>query len=361
MTVIELKRYIFRNQKIEYVLSEIGCGHIVYHTNKDYFSCSNVNGDNITAINIKNNEYLNCKNYTREKSFDKDSDLLTLVQYNLSLKRKNITFWDVLKYLHKILGLKLSLKKETTNKSEDFDPLHIFKKVKLRRGSINVLDFETFEEDILCDFVPHIHIDWYKEGIMPWTVKKFCLAYSYKYKRNVIPLRYWLTGELMGFNMRTTVDNFELFGIKKYFLTPGYPKQINIFGLWENKSNIEESEYVVVFESEKSVLKRDSLNDHTGVAVSGHEISDEQARILISLNKEIIICFDNDVDINHIRCCCEKFYHIRKTSYIRDRWGLLGKKDSPADIRNQIYEFMVQYRMKYNETEHREYLKSLRK
>lgn len=117
----------------------------------------------------------------------------------------------------------------------------------------------------------------------------------------------------------------------------------------------------MVVESEKSVLKRDSLCDSTCVAVSGHEISDEQARILIGLNKEIIICFDKDIDINHVRHCCEKFYHIRKVSYMYDRWGIIGDKDSPADARNQIYEFMVKYRTVYDDHEHKEYLKSLRK
>ena len=196
---------------------------------------------------------------------------------------------------------------------------------------------------------------------MPWSVKKFGLAYSYKFKRNVIPLRYWLTGELLGFNMRTSVENYDMFDIKKYFITPNYPKQMNLFGLWENKEGIQEKGYVVVYEAEKSVLKRDSLNDSTGVAVSGHEISDEQVKILIGLNCEIIIAFDKDIDIEHIRHCCEKFYGIRKVSYIWDKYDLLGEKDSPADAQNKIFEFLMQYRITYDYEEHNKYLKSLKK
>lgn len=171
MTVIELKKYIYDNSKIEFVLKEIGCGHIKYHTNKNYYSCSNCNGDNIGAINLRNNEYLNCKNYTRKKYFDEDSDLLTLVQYNLSLENPKTSFWDVIKFLHKLLGLKLTIKKED-KKQEIIDPLYIFKKVKKRRSRVNVLDFEAHDESELFDFVPHVHIDWYKEGIMPWTVDR---------------------------------------------------------------------------------------------------------------------------------------------------------------------------------------------
>ena len=360
MTVLELKKYIFHEGKIEFILNEIGCGHIVYHPTKEYYSCSNCNGDNKTAINISNNEYLNCRNYTREKEFDENSDLLTLVQYNKSLNNKNFSFFDTVKYLHKLLGLPLTFKKQE-EKKEVADPLYIFKKVKAKRKRQNVLDFRVLDESELQDFVPYVHIDFFKEGIMPWTVKKFGLAYSYRFKRNVIPLRYWLTGELLGFNMRTSVENYELFDIKKYFITPGYPKQMNLFGLWENKETIQEKGYVVVYEAEKSVLKRDSLNDSTGVAVSGHEISDEQVKILIGLNCEIIIAFDKDIDIDHIRHCCEKFYRIRKVSYIWDKYDLLGEKDSPADAQNKIFEFLMQYRVTYDYDEHNKYLKSLKK
>lgn len=360
MTVTELKEYIYDNGKIEFILNEIGCGHIVYHPIKEYYSCSNCNGDRKDAINIKNNKYLNCKNYTREKEFDEKSDLLTLVQYNKNIYDKNFTFFDTIKYLHKLLGLPLTLKKEK-EKKEVVDPLYIFKKVKTKRKRQNVLDFQTMDESELQDFVPHIHIDLFREGIMPWSVKKFGLAYSYRFKRNIIPLRYWLTGELLGFNMRTSVENYEMFDIKKYFITPGYPKQINLFGLWENKEIIQQKGYAVVYEAEKSVLKRDSLNDSTGVAVSGHEISDEQVKILIGLNCEIIIAFDKDIDIDHIRHCCEKFYGIRKISYIWDKYDLLQEKDSPADASNKIFEFLMQYRVSYDKQEHEKYLKSLKK
>ena len=360
MTVLELKKYIFQEGKIEFILNEIGCGHIVYHPTKEYYSCSNCNGDNKTAINIKNNEYLNCKNYTREKEFDENADLLTLVQYNKSINNKNFSFFDTVKYLHKLLGLPLTFKKQE-EKKEVVDPLYIFKKVKSKRKRQNVLDFQVIDESELQDFIPHVHIDFFREGIMPWSVKKFGLAYSYKFKRNVIPLRYWLTGELLGFNMRTSVENYDMFDIKKYFITPNYPKQMNLFGLWENKESIQEKGYVVVYEAEKSVLKRDSLNDSTGVAVSGHEISDEQVKILIGLNCEIIIAFDKDIDIEHIRHCCEKFYGIRKVSYIWDKYDLLGEKDSPADAQNKIFEFLMQYRITYDYEEHNKYLKSLKK
>ena len=70
------------NYKIEYILNEIGCRDITYHSNKEFYSCSNFNGDNKGAINVKNNEYLNVTNWTREKEFSDNSDIITLVFLN---------------------------------------------------------------------------------------------------------------------------------------------------------------------------------------------------------------------------------------------------------------------------------------
>lgn len=97
------------------------------------------------------------------------------------------------------------------------------------------------------------------------------------------------------------------------------------------------------------------------MALSGCELSEEQVKILIGLDVEIIIALDKDIPLNHIRYCCEKFYGIRKISYIYDRWDLIGKKDSPTDASNKIFDFMLRYRINYDQNEHKEYLKSLKK
>lgn len=354
MTVAELKEYIYNRNKIEFILEQIGNHSIKYHQSKGYYSCANHDGDNTGAINIKNNRYLNCKNRTREKYFNEQSDLITLVQYN-----KNLSFTEAIKYLHSILGIKFTYKKEP-KKEEKIDPLAIFKRVKTRKKTVDVTEIEVLNEEILNDFTPCIHISWINEGITQMTVDVFQLGYSFVRQRVIIPIRYWLTGELIGITGRTMVENYEEFNIAKYLAIKPYTKTINLYGLFENYNAIIKAGYCVVYESEKSTLKRHSRLDGTGVSVGCHEISEEQARILIGLDiDEIVICFDNDVDINHIRFCCEKFYHIRKVSYMYDKWDLLKEKDSPADKPNKIYDFLFKYRTVYDEFEHREYVRSL--
>lgn len=357
MTVNELKEYIYENKKIEYILTEIGCHSIKYHSNKEFYSCGNFNGDNQGAINVKNNIYLSVVNYTRTKEFGENSDLITLVQYN-----KNMSFIEAIKYLHRVLDLPFEFKKREEKPQKKFDPLSVFKRVlRCNRRIINVDDIQVLEDKLLNDFIPMLHISWVKQGITERTRKKFGLAYSYKYKRVVIPMKYWATGELLGFNQRTVVENYKEFGIKKYFLTPTYPKQLNLYGLYENYDSIQKAGYVVVAESEKSVLKRDSLGDGTVVALSGKTISDEQVRILIGLNVEIVIALDNDVDVSEIRHMCEKFKNIRRVSYIKDFMGILDNKDAPMDARNKDYQFLFDNRIVYDIKEQHKYQESLKK
>lgn len=352
MDTISLKRYIFENKKVEHVLQEIGCNHIKYHPIRCYFSCSNYNGDNQGAVNVRNNEYLNVTNYTREKEFGDGSDIITLVQYN-----KNMSFIEAIKFLHKILDLPFEFKKPIPKKK--YDPWALHKKIRSRRKSVNVEDILALEDELLNDYVPLLHISWAKEGITERTRKKFGLAYSYRQKRVIIPMRYWATGELLGFNARTTVENYDEFGIKKYFISPTYPKSINLYGLYENREAIQKAGYVIVYESEKSVLKRDSLMDSTGVALSGHTLSNEQARILWGLDVEIIIAMDADVREEEIWHMCEKFWKGRRISYIQDKWNILSAKDSPADASDKDFKFLFDNRTRYDSSKQKKYKESL--
>lgn len=357
MTISELKEYIYSENKIQYILEQLGCHNVRYNDNKEYFSASQPDGDNPMGVCIRNNEYLNYRSFSRGIDYEDNQDLISLVEYI-----KKINFIDSVKYLHKILDLPFEFKKQTEKPKKKYNPLEVFTKV-LRSGRrvINVNDIKVLEDKILNDYVPLLHYSWVKEGITERTRKKFGICYSYRYKRIIIPIRYWATGELVATNARTTVENWEEFNIKKYILTNGYNKQLNLYGLYENYDAIQKAGYVVVYESEKSVLKRSSLLDDTGVALSGHTLSDEQIRILIGLNVEVIIAFDNDISIEETRHACEKFKNIRKVSYIHDFMGILGSKDSPADARDKDYRFLFDNRIVYDRDEQRKYQESLKK
>lgn len=358
MTISELKKYIYEHNKISDILENLGCYNIKYNERRQTYSSSFPDGDNPQGINIRNNEYLNYRSFSRGVDYNDGKDLISLVE-----DIKKVGFVEALKFLHKILDLPFEFKKQKSKKKKDEEenPLWVFEKHKGNRRIVNVDDIRVLEDKVLNDYAPLLHIDWYKEGIMPWTREKFNIAYSYRKKRIVIPIYHWATKELVGFNMRTVVPNYEEFGIPKYWITPTYQKTNNLYGLAQNYDAIVSKKIATVFEGEKSTLKRFSLMDDTCVSLQGKTMSDEQARILIGLDSEIVLALDKDVDINEVRHMAEKFYRIRPVSYIYDKWDLLDEKDSPADKGDKIYQFLFKHRIKYDENEHKKYLGSLGK
>ena len=357
MDITSLKKHIYENNKIEYVLCELKCHNINYNSKHNYYSASFPDGDNPQGINIKNNQYLNYRSFSRDVSYDDEQDIIDLVQY---ITKKG--FVDSVKYLHSLLNLQYTYKKKPEKVEEKPDPLWVFKKIQQSKKRVDVAEIHTLDEELINDYVPLLHINWFKEGIMEWTRKKFGIAYSYKRKRVMMPIRHWLTGELVGFNARTTVENYDDFDISKYWITPTYKKHLNVFGLWENRESIEKVGYVVIAESEKSVYKRHSLFDETVVALQGKSMSEEQRRILLGLNvKEIIIALDKDVSRNEVRHLCEQFYKIKTVSYMWDTQNLLNDKEAPMDASSKAYNYLFKYRVRYDEKEHDEYLKSLKK
>ncbi|WP_346961402.1 hypothetical protein [Clostridium sp.] len=351
----ELKQYIVDKEKIELILEDLGCNHIRFNSNKNNWNAAQPGGDNTEGVVIKNNYYLNYYSYSRGVHIDEKKDIFFLIAEIKGFEK----FKETMRYIHQLLGLEYAFVK-TDKKTVKKDYLAIFKKAASKR-SIKNSDYEPIDENILTEFVPMIHIDLFREGIIKKTIDKFKLGYSYKWKRTIFPHRYWANGLLLGYNARTSIENYEEFEIKKYFITPGMKKEINLYGLYENKQDIENAGYIVIGESEKNVLKRDSRNDCTWVGLSGKTISQEQIRIILGLEiTEVIIALDNDVPIEEVYFICEQFFRSRKVSFIRDRWGLLKKKDSPADAVDKIYKFLFKYRTVYGEKHHREYLKGLK-
>lgn len=358
MTINELKEYIYKENKIPFILEQLNCHNIKFNEQRQTYSAAHPDGDNPQGINIRNNEYLSYRSFSRNVSYEDSKDLISLVE-----EIKKISFIEALKYLHKILDLPFELKKKE-KKKEKHDPLDIFKRQMRGRNRrvVNVDDIQMLNDKLTNDYIPLLHIDWVRAGITDRARKKFGIAYSYRNKRIIIPHKYWQTNELIGYNMRTTVENYEEFGINKYYISKGYDKSLNLYGYCENKEEIENKGYCTLVESEKSVLKRFSLGDGTCLALSGKNISAEQIRIIKGLNiRELILCLDNDVDINEIRWMAEQFRNRFKVSYIKDINGILGEKDSPCDAISKDYQYLFDNRIVYDEIQHKLYEDSLKK
>lgn len=68
-----------------------------------------------------------------------------------------------------------------------------------------------------------------------------------------------------------------------------------LYGLDQNKAAIEKCRQVLLFESEKSVLKADSWNIHNALAVFGSNISKRHIEMLLELGvNDVVLCMDSD-------------------------------------------------------------------
>lgn len=350
MDASELKTYIIENNKIEEVLISLGCHKL--KKNNGEIRCALPNHTNSTSVSVKL-DTLSTTVYSDDLS--SKGDIFTFI-----MDLKDVKFYDAMKYLHETLNLDMSAKKYI--KTNKIDVLSIFKNA---RSLANAHFSKKVELELLEDFSGEYiflpHIDWIKDGILPFACKRFNIGYDIKSKRILIPHRLWCGKEnnFVGVVGRTTLQNSEMFDIPKYIAIKPYPKSLNVYGLQENYQSIQKAGYAVVYEAEKSVLKRYSVKDETGVAICGHSMSSEQAKILISLNVDIIIAMDRGITLKETREICEKFYGTRNVYYLYDTYDVILKdKESPADTDRVRFSALMQTKVLYDASEHYKYIKS---
>lgn len=347
LSAAELKMYIYQNELLENVLENLGCHSIKNHA--EYIRCGHEGGTRADSISIRNDPYLNVTDFVRDlNKISSTPDIITLVQFE-----KNLNFKDAVLYLHDILGLKevdlSKLEIADIDYSESNAQREQQEKEQERQEYQKALKFDLQNYNNACELMP---IEWLLSGVI---VKSTSKRFEIRADENFIyiPIKNYKTGEIIGIKRRTRKkpEEIKLFGIPKYTQTKGYKKSDNVYGLYENLDSIKSAGYCVIFESEKSVIKRNTMMDATGTALQGHIISDQQAEIIASLNlNEVVIAFDKDVTKEEVLFYCDKLLNhgVKKVSYIFDEWNYLEAKDSPADANNKDYRFLFENRLLYS-------------
>lgn len=352
MTALELKEYIIKNDKIILILESLGCHKI--HINSLDIRCALPNHNNPNSLSVKK-ETLKVTSY--DESIDFVGDIFTLV-----MKIRKINFPDSLKWICSILNIPFTKDYKIQKNTSGLCDIFLKAKKIAQSKSYQEEEMEVFNSIDIEEYVPLPHVDWIRDGIYPRACERFAIGYDLKSRRIIIPHRLWCgdSNDFVGIMGRTTLKNWELLGIPKYksMRNERYPKTMNIYGLNENYQDIHSQGYVTVFEAEKSVLKRYTFGDKTGVAVCGHSISKEQEKILISLDTDIVIAMDRGISKYAVRELCEQFYNIRRVYYLWDTYDcMLKDKESPADLPDKLYNIMFQYKIPYDSKEHEEYIR----
>ena len=344
MLAKELEEYLSSNpNEIEKILEELGFGKIL--NRGKYISACVPNFNNASGFSILI-ENLYCNSFTTH--FDFKGHLFDLVQH----MKGYTNFGDTMRFIHKILNIPYSYSKKEDDTPKD-SILDFFKKYKTKPNKRSTKEVELkfyTDEEIDKLYIKCPYSGWIREeGIIAKVQEEFGIGYHFDSDRITIPHRFWKTGEIIGLIGRTlqSAEICDFFGIAKYFPIIPYPKSKNLYGLWENMEYIKQAKEVIVFEAEKSVLKMASKGYRNCVSVGSHDLSDEQVKILIGLNTDIVLAYDSDIPLEFMESEAKKFKGLRSVSIVINQYDILKDKQSPADATLKIWEALYRRRINY--------------
>lgn len=137
---------------------------------------------------------------------------------------------------------------------------------------------------------------WLEEGITEDVMKEFEIKWNWVDSSAIIPCRDY-NGRLIGIRQR----NFEEGATAKYCPTWlagemfNYPTGEYMYGLYQNKEEIERTGTVYLVEGEKSVLKAASWGIRNVLALSGLQLSRWQIDMLQAMGvKKVVFVLDRD-------------------------------------------------------------------
>lgn len=328
MRVDELKEYIVDNNYIETILEDLGCGNIREHDG--YFTAANPDGNNPQALTVYNNESLITVNYTRNITKNKRvADIFDLVSFY-----KDCSFPEALKYVHNILGLDYYA--ESTELPASLQILKMLKEMCTIENEEDNVPLKPISEQVLSYYLPYGNKMWVDEGISLATQAEFNIAYDPQTNYIAIPI-FDSIGSLVGVKARYFGEPDEHHS--KYTHLEKCNKAKVLYGYWQNREFIKNNQYIIVVESEKSVLKLVEHGYRNVVSTGGKTISKYQVELITRTGCIPIIAFDKDVDENELQDIANMFMDGVSVYAVIDKHNLLDEKESPMD-RHDIWEIL---------------------
>jgi len=334
MTAQDIQEYIIINDKLEYILQELGCHNIKIHDNNRYITCSFPNGDAKKGMSIYI-ESLVIDSYTRNiKDKYGHSNLFTLVCFI-----KDLYFPFALKWLCETLGLDFYQEEQE----------EIPKSLQLTRMLLDMSEgiecddekeyIKPISEQILTYYYPYLSKLFKQDGISYSTQKEFEVSYDLSTNRFTIPIRDELA-TLVGIKGRYALKKCPSYEDKYIYLEPCAKSKL-LYGLYKTMQFIKEEGFVIIVESEKNVMLLWDNGIRNVVAIGGHILSKVQVEKITRLGiGEVVLCYDEDVhrldngkvDNKSYREEANKFIlQITVSAMVDINGNILNEKQSPSD------------------------------
>lgn len=339
---------VLTNQDVINLMKELGCDNYIDKSSEIIFSTICHNGKSMKLYYYKENKKFQCYSHCGNMSV-----------YDLIMKVKECDFATAFKFLKDSIS-----DSEMRGYGFDFAEEKI---VDLK--DIVVPEIEPLEKQFLYDIFSKQPVEcWIDEDISYETQKKFKIRYDKSKDHIIIPHFDWKTGKLIGIRKRA-LNKIEAEKYGKYtplfYDSKSYAHSLshNLYGLNFTKSDIKKYKKAIIFESEKSVMKFNTMypNDNISVAICGSTFSNTQKKILLELGvKEIIIGLDRQYKNenseeamkwrNKILKMSENLLGYCQVAYLwdNDESRCLGYKDSPIDSDKDKFEYLMKNRIFIN-------------
>ena len=266
-------------------------------------------------------------------------------------KTRNIEYnWgrDILKVVFQCSAATDLTTKETIFKQSLKDKYRKRQSIQLAAYSPNVLE----------SFVKQYPIEWLEDNISAGAMDKYNIRYSISQNKIIIP-HYDINNRLVGIRGRALNESEIAYAkyapVKIEDIVYKHKLSLNLYGLNHNWKNIKELGICYIAESEKAVLQSELFGEkNCTVAICGSSLNIYQIKLLMQhcQPKEIVLCLDKeelpgeDKYFYKLWDMCSKYKLYTNMSFIYDRENLLNLKDSPFDRGRNIFNKLLEKRVK---------------
>ena len=266
-------------------------------------------------------------------------------------KTRNIEYnWgqDILKVVFQCSAATELTTKETIFKQSLKDKYRKRQSIQLAAYSPNVLE----------SFVKQYPIEWLEDSISAGAMDKYNIRYSISQNKIIIP-HYDINNRLVGIRGRALNESEIAYAkyapVKIEDIVYKHKLSLNLYGLNHNWKNIKELGICYIAESEKAVLQSELFGEkNCTVAICGSSLNIYQIKLLMQhcQPKEIVLCLDKeelpgeDKYFYKLWDMCSKYKLYTNMSFIYDRENLLNLKDSPFDRGRNIFNKLLEKRVK---------------
>ncbi|APH20864.1 hypothetical protein [Clostridium botulinum] len=310
--------------------------------------------------------------FTESKMFMCYTNCGSMSLFDLLMTTKNWDFKEAFKFVANFKGISLYDKGVgLQNKKEDNEDLY-FLNQHLYVPKKKPIVLPSFNKKILNIFDNYCPSSWINEGISIEIMKYYGIRFYFNQYKAIIP-HYDIHGNLVGIRGRNFLQS-EIDANRKYIpitiqnLTYRYPKNYNLYGIYQNQNNIKKYKKAIIFESEKSVLHLGSIHGqdkNISVATMGMTLSYYQRDLLINLGiEELIIALDKQYEIEYLiedkkdtkqykeyikylknlHKIVKMFIDYCNVSIILCWDNRINYKDAPIDCGEKIFEQLMQER-----------------